>query len=563
VKLNFKITLTTLGYIILAIIIAFLFAGVYTFFKVGDFSEDLAYETALQESKRYAETLKSFRSIYTSEVVAEVVEKKQMNITHDYRDIKYDSSGAIPLPATLSMMLAEKMTTENTTVKLYSKYPFPWRKDRQLTEFEGRAFDYFEKHRDSDSAYYEIDKESKLVRYAIPDKMVTMSCVNCHNNHPQSPKLGWQLGDVRGAISIVKPANSARVTEAASGTFIFLGVIASLVLVGLGVVIIRIRSVRGSIQTTKSVIEQLKEGDLPESHMTVPENEMKEVVYGLNVLQDNFRSVASFAQRVGKGELTADFTKLGEKDSLGIALIEMRNNLQRVAEDDAKRNWATTGLAQLGETLRASERSITELYDQIIHFVVKYTKSNQGALFLLNSDNSKDEYLEMVSCYAYDRKKHLKKRIEKGEGMVGQCFLEREVIYITVVPTNYVKITSGLGEAPPSSLLLVPIKVNDKIYGIIELLSFSNYETHEIEFLTKAAESIASVISTAKINEHTRVLLTQAQQQAEEMRSQEEEMRQNMEELAATQEEMSRKEKEYLNKIEELSNGKMKTLADL
>jgi hypothetical protein len=305
------------------------------------------------------------------------------------------------------------------------------------------------------------------------------------------------------------------------------------------------------------VIEKLKVGELPDDHAKVPNNEMSEVVQGLNILQDNFKTVASFAQRVGNGELQTEFNKLSDKDSLGIALINMRDNLKRVNEDDAKRNWATVGLAKLGETLRSSENGITEMYDKIIQFVIKYTNSNQGGLFVLNNDNEQDEFLEMVSCYAYDRKKIMSKRIEKGDGMVGQCFLEGELIYNTVVPQNYVKITSGLGEATPNCLLLVPIKANEKTFGVIELLTFHKYQDHEIEFLMKAAESIASIVSTAKVNDRTRQLLAQAQQQAEEMRSQEEEMRQNMEELSATQEEMSRKEREYQLRIAQLeSKGK-------
>jgi len=538
---------------ILGIIVIFLFAGVYTYYQVGSFSENLAYQTALRESQRYAETLKSFRGLYTSEVVSEVTGKKRMKVTHDYKTYKDDSVGAIPLPATLSMMLAEKMTTDSTIVKLYSKYPFPWRKDRKTTDFESRAFDYFEKHRDSNEPFFEIDKEHAVVRYAIADKMVSMSCVNCHNNHPQSPKRGWALGDVRGAISIEKPVNTSSISQAQSSTIIILGVIAVFVLISLAIVISRIKSVRNSIQTSKSIIEQLQIGDLPDRNVEVPENEMKEVVAGLNVLNQNFKNVTSFAESIGKGQLTTQFRKLSEKDSLGNALIEMRNSLQQVTEADAKRNWSTSGLAQLGETLRIHLNGSGEMYDQIIKFLVKYTKSNQGGIFILNNDDEKDEFLELVACYAYDRKKHLTRRVEKGEGFVGQCYLEGEGIYIKKVPTDFVKITSGLGGAVPNALVVIPLKINEKIYGVLELMSFNEYEPHEIEFLNKACESVASFISSARLNEKTRLLLERAQQQAEELKAQEEEMRQNMEELSATQEEMSRKEKEYVRRIKDLT----------
>ena len=120
------------------------------------------------------------------------------------------------------------------------------------------------------------------------------------------------------------------------------------------------------------------------------------------------------------------------------------------------------------------------------------------------------------------------------------------------VPQNYVLITSGLGEASPAEVLIVPLKVNDCIEGIIELASFNEFADHEIAFVERLAENIASSISSVKINARTKQLLEASQQQAEELRSQEEEMRQNMEELAATQEEMGRKEQEYILRINEL-----------
>jgi PAS domain S-box-containing protein len=254
-------------------------------------------------------------------------------------------------------------------------------------------------------------------------------------------------------------------------------------------------------------------------------------------------SLANFMEAISSGNYSANLDDELVSGTMGNTLISMRDKLKANAEEDRKRNWSTSGLAQIGELLRTSFTTTQDLFDSIIKFVVKYTKSNQGGLFLLNEENASQKLLELVACYAYERKKFLNKTIDVGEGLVGQSFLEAQSIYLVEVPEDYVAITSSLGSAKPNALLVMPLKVNGKVFGILELATFGKYEPHEIELVEKLAESIASTISTVKINESTRILLEKTQQQTEEMRAQEEEMRQNMEELEATQEEMRRKEK--------------------
>jgi PAS domain S-box-containing protein len=235
---------------------------------------------------------------------------------------------------------------------------------------------------------------------------------------------------------------------------------------------------------------------------------------------------------------------LSENDVLGNALIEMRNNLKQVAEDDKKRNWATEGMAIFGEILRKNNDNINRLSDEIVSNLVKYLKANQGGLFIVNDDSESEPHMYLSACYAWDKKKYLDQKIYLGDGLTGQAWQEKDAIYLTEVPNNYISITSGLGEANPRSLLIMPLKINEQVYGVVEIASFSEFQPHEREFVERIAESIASTISTVRINERTQKLLDESTQMTEQMRAQEEEMRQNMEELQATQEEMQRAQRD-------------------
>jgi methyl-accepting chemotaxis protein len=261
--------------------------------------------------------------------------------------------------------------------------------------------------------------------------------------------------------------------------------------------------------------------------------------------------ITNVCKRISEGDFSVKATIRSEADVLSMSVNKMIDNLQTASSEDKKRNWASEGLTLFADLLR-TETELSRLSNTIISKLVKYIDAKQGGLFILNDDDRNNPHIEMVACYAYERTKYLSKKIEMGEGLVGQCFLEKETIFITDVPANYVNITSGLGEANPRCLLVVPMKRDDEVLGVIEIASFTVYEDYQIKFVERLAESIASAMYNIKINERTRMLLESSQMQSEEMRAQEEEMRQNMEELQATQEEMQRKEQEYLGQIVEL-----------
>ncbi|MGB5928597.1 MAG: PAS domain S-box protein, partial [Cyclobacteriaceae bacterium] len=287
----------------------------------------------------------------------------------------------------------------------------------------------------------------------------------------------------------------------------------------------------------------------------LPQNSATEItgaIGHINLHTENLEKAAGFAKSIGQGTFDESYEPAGDDDQLGAALINMSEQLQEVDIEEKKRSWVNEGLTKFANILREERDDLEQMCTIILSNLVKYMEANQGGLFVINDVNERDPHLELKAVYAYDRKKYITKTIKKGEGLIGQAWLEGEITYMTEVPDNYVTITSGMGESTPTSLIIVPLTLNDEVLGVVEIASFRAYEEHERNFLEKLSESIASTLSSVKVTERTRNLLVQSQQQSEEMRAQEEEMRQNMEELQATQENMERKEREHLSEIERL-----------
>jgi len=325
--------------------------------------------------------------------------------------------------------------------------------------------------------------------------------------------------------------------------------------IGLTLVIIIIyflsRGITRPIIHITEMLKRMADGEINKvNDITIDrEDEIGEIIDSTNKLVDNLKNTAEFAQKIGEGDLNTEYTSVSENDILGNSLLNMRASLyQAKTEEDKRRkeeekqNWATVGYAKFGELLRNNTDNMETFTYNVISNIVKYTNSNQGALFLLNMEDDNDPYLTMSSCYAYERKKYVDKRIEIGANLVGQCYQEAETIYMTDIPEDYISITSGLGDANPNTLVIVPLKFNEKVFGVMELASFHKYESYQIEFIEKLGESIASTISTVRVNLQTIQLLEESKLKSEELAAQEEEMRQNMEELQTTQEESARRE---------------------
>lgn len=316
------------------------------------------------------------------------------------------------------------------------------------------------------------------------------------------------------------------------------------------------------IQLRKKM-DYIGKGALSEDYIPskMASSEIKDIARSYSLITSGLKNSTQFAENIKRGNLDSDFNLLSSDDKMGKALLDMRAQLKdskeqqsKREEEERKRFWSSEGLSKLNEILRKNENSENYIFN-ILSFLVNYIDANQGGIFL-RDDSDKTQKFILKAFYAYNRRKFLEKSFELGEGLVGNCAIEKQTTYFTEIPENYIQVTSGLGGTNPRSLILVPLKLENKVLGIIEVASFNNLEQYQIKFLESASLSIASAINMLETNKNTSKLLERTQQQAKEMAVQEEEMRQNMEELKATQEESTRKIQEFEALISELEKEK-------
>ncbi|MDA3890207.1 MAG: PAS domain-containing protein [Salinivirgaceae bacterium] len=363
------------------------------------------------------------------------------------------------------------------------------------------------------------------------------------------------------SIEVVAPMN--KLLAASKRNMLLAVLISFLGLLVIGFVAYKItqRIIKPVKQVTQ-ILNFLSTGNLKDIKLIAinSSDELQEMGDKINNVVSGLKKTEDFALEIEEGNLNNDYDALSDDDQLGKALIKMRDSLKHNKEEDEKRKkedeqaaWSTNGIAKFGEILRQDNDNMKNLGYNIISNLVKYLKVNQGALFVLSDDEDKDTCFELITTIAFDRDKHLTKEIRIGEGLVGRCAFERKTVFLTDVPKNYHNITSGMGDAQPGCILIVPCILNDAVFGIIELASFTELKPFEIEFVEKLGESIGSTLSSARINLKTASLLAASQNQSEELAAQEEELRQNLEEMEATQEDLKRQMQTNIEMREEMS----------
>ncbi len=262
----------------------------------------------------------------------------------------------------------------------------------------------------------------------------------------------------------------------------------------------------------------------------------KDLTDNVNQLAANLttqvRAIAEVATAVTKGDLTRSIAVQaeGEVAALKDNINEMIRNLKDTTLKNAEQDWLKTNLAKFSRMLQGQKDLLT-VGRLILSELAPVVGAQQGVFYNMDTAKTDEPVLKLLASYAYKERKNIDNRFKLGEGLVGQCAMEKEKILLTDVPNDYIKITSGLGEAKPLNIIVLPIVFEGQVKAVMELASFDRFNpTHET-FLDQLTESIGIVLNTIEANMRTEDLLKQSQSLARELQSQQEELQQTNAEL--------------------------------
>jgi HAMP domain-containing protein/signal transduction histidine kinase/CheY-like chemotaxis protein len=242
-------------------------------------------------------------------------------------------------------------------------------------------------------------------------------------------------------------------------------------------------------------------------------------------LTTQVRAIAEVATAVTEGDLTRSITvsAAGEVAALKDNINQMILNLRATTQKNTEQDWLKTNLAKFTRMLQG-QRDLEAVSRLILKELAPLVQAQQGVFYLMDQGDDGRPLLRLLSSYAYRERRSLSNQFRLGEGLVGQCVLEKERILVSDVPPDYLRIGSGLGEARPSNVVVIPVVFEGQVKAVVELASFLRFSEIHLAFLDQLTESIGIVLNTIAAGMRTEELLKQSQSLADELRSQQSEL---------------------------------------
>jgi signal transduction histidine kinase/DNA-binding response OmpR family regulator len=276
-------------------------------------------------------------------------------------------------------------------------------------------------------------------------------------------------------------------------------------------------------------------------------DELTPISESLSDILESFREVAVNANEIAKGDYSVKVSPKSEKDFLGIALNKMSDTLAATTAENRRYIWLTEGQNLLNEKLRG-DQSLEKLVESAIVFLCEYTKSSIGALYLMQDNGT----LHLSGRYAFTPSGVSKNFYSMGEGLPGQAAVKNNIIHLTSVKQESLRVTSTILDAKPENIVVVPFSKDDKLLGVIEVGKLESFSEEDLDFIKNSMQTIGIIVSSAISRKQIEDLLEETQRQAEELQVQQEELKQSNEELEEHTQSLKRQQEELQVTNEEL-----------
>jgi HAMP domain-containing protein/CheY-like chemotaxis protein len=256
-------------------------------------------------------------------------------------------------------------------------------------------------------------------------------------------------------------------------------------------------------------------------------------------LTTQLRAIAEVSTAVTQGDMTRSITveAEGEVAELKDTINQMIAALRETTLTNQEQDWLNSNLARFSGMLQG-QRDLQTVSRLIMSELTPLVDGQHGAFFTMETDGAGEAELRLVASYGYKERRNVANRYKVGEALVGQAALERKSILVTSPPPDYIRVASGLGEAVPAAIIVMPVLFEDRVMAVIELAGFEPFTTVQRTFLDQVSELIGVVLNTILATMRTEELLVQSQQLAQELQSQSEELQTQQEELQQTNKEL-------------------------
>jgi HAMP domain-containing protein/CheY-like chemotaxis protein/signal transduction histidine kinase len=261
-------------------------------------------------------------------------------------------------------------------------------------------------------------------------------------------------------------------------------------------------------------------------------------------LTNQMRAIGEVATAVTRGDLSRSIQveARGEVSYLKDNINEMIRNLKETTQKNAQQDWLKTNLARFTRLLQG-QRDLQAVTKLILSELAPLVSAHHGVFYMMDSQDM-DARLRMIASYGYRSSRKLPTSFLPGEGLVGQCAVEKTRIWLTDVPRDYIAVSSGLGSAPPNNIVVLPILFEQQVKAVIEIASLDRFTETHLSFLDQLMESIGVVLNTIEANSRTESLLTQSQSLAQELQQTNQELAEKARLLSEQNIEVERKNRE-------------------